>query len=252
MPIKLRKYYEHTVWLDNDETGQAEQVTLHIARLNVEQFAEFDAGSRRLNDPPSLRLLPGRKPDEQEKDERGRYVIADSVIYERRRDELDPAALAAYRTADEDDEHFSKVFMQAAIEQYISAPEGQIVDDEDRPVTTGAQLVRFFCARGDVLRTLVVAIYAANSMSADLKKVLRSQSAFAASLSEPSKEAPGTRPATAAASATTAASADSAAATASSGASTDTASPEADRPSSTPPANPTASPASSGQLVGSH
>lgn len=228
MPIRLKKHYVHELYLDDDASGEPQRVKLHVARLTVEQFSTFDAGMKRLDDPPSLRLLGGRKPDGDEqarvgeatgdpvKDDKRRFVISDDAIQQRRLAELGDAARAEYQKADADDEVWAKRFIQDAIEQYVSVPPGEIVDDDGQEIRTGAELVRFFGGRGDVLKDLLFAIYGENSMSAPLKKIWRSQSAFSGGSSEPSPAAPGPTPAPTAGSAAPVASAISEPATASS------------------------------------
>ena len=197
MAIKVLSHYKSKIWLDDEETGEPQEVTLQVKRLAVDEFETFQAGLTRLNDPPSLRLLGGRLQTgaEQEKNERGRFVIPNEEITERRLKELDPAARAAYDAADAADETWAKRFVQESIEQYVSAPIGQIFNDDGLSVTTGADLVRLYCARADVLRAFLFAIHAENTLSASAKKVWRSVSDFTRSSIEPPKELRGATPA---------------------------------------------------------
>lgn len=158
---------------------------MHVKRFDLDEFAKFDRDYRRVGDPPSNRMLLTRKPegDEQEKDEQEKFKISLNTVAERRLAEMDVVARAAYEKQDAEDEKFSKQFLVDAISTYVTVPAGE-VEDNDEPVTTGAQLVRIFGARADVLRQLLQAIWTENTLSAAEKKVRRSLSGLSRSLNE--------------------------------------------------------------------
>lgn len=175
-----KKSYPATITLDDPETGEGVKVGLRVAMLTQDQSAAFESGMKRLNEPPSLRLLGGRAPtgEEQAKDERGRYVVSDADVIERRVGELAPEARAAYDQADAADNAFVEAFARQAIADYITVDPDQVADRDGQEVRTGEALYRLFFARKDVLRELLVLILHENAMSAHQKKVWRSLSDF--------------------------------------------------------------------------
>lgn len=64
----------------------------------------------------------------------------------------------------------SNAFAVQAITDYVTADPGHILDgDSEASITSGADLVRFFAARGEVLSELLLRIYLENTLTADKK-----------------------------------------------------------------------------------
>jgi hypothetical protein len=169
--IKVRNFYPMPVVLE-DEHGEPASAEIHVKRLGPDDWATFQAGMKRMDDPPSERLLGGRQAsgDEQTKDAAGVFVIPDSVIRERRLAELEPAARAAFKAADDDDERWVLRFVQTSIEEYVTLPAGQIQNEDGSDITTGAEYVRLFAANPSALLEALRAIQYGNSMSVRQKK----------------------------------------------------------------------------------
>ena len=66
----------------------------------------------------------------------------------------------------------AREFIEDSISSFVSIDPNQIEDD-GRPVVTGEDLIRMFCARADVLMALYQAIYAENFLGKAQKKILR-------------------------------------------------------------------------------
>jgi hypothetical protein len=168
-----------TFHIDDPTTEQLVPVKLRVKWLTEQEYTAFASGMKRLDDPPSLRLLGGRASsgEEQEKDDKGRYVISEAEIIDRRRTELTPERREAYDRADQEDEAFVRAFTKDAIERFVTVVAGELAVD-GQPVTSGADLYRVFCARADLLFGLVTLIHQENTMSPVAKKAWRSLSDF--------------------------------------------------------------------------
>jgi hypothetical protein len=215
--LTLRRYYPAPISVE-DEDGKRVPITIHVARLTKDQHAALHADLLLLDDPPSLRLLGGRRAegDEQNKNERGAYVIADSEIKNRRLVDLqaDPARFEAFKTMAREDEAFAAAAFAHAIGTYVTVPSGQIEVDGE-PVLTGAHLHDLYAGRFEILREIVMAIWAENTLDAAAKKAWRSLSNLVPLLREHQLAAVGTGQGGAAAPADVKASVDSAVVTAS-------------------------------------
>lgn len=181
--IKVLSYYPATIRLHDDTTGAAEDIRLRIKRLTMEEFIAFSRDYRRVSDPPSERIFARQPGPEQEKTEQGDYVISDAEVRERRLRAMSAEERAAWEIQDQNDEAFAREFLLRSISDYVTVEPGQIQDEAGRELTTGADLIRLFVARGDVIQQLVRLIWTENTLSPDQKKVLRSLFAFQHSLS---------------------------------------------------------------------
>ncbi len=196
--LEFSKYRESTVHIDNDQ-GEFIAVVIHVARLTKDQHARLQADLILTDEPPSLRLLGGRKPegDEQAKDAKDQYTIADPVIYQRRYAELkatDPEKCAEFERLRKQDEAFAQRVFAQVITDYVSLPEGQIAVD-GVPVLTGAQLLDLVSGRQEIQRDLVTAVWTENTLGPGAKKAWRLLSSLAPLLRERQLVGRGTAPA---------------------------------------------------------
>lgn len=187
MAVKVRRFYETVLHVDDpDAPGLMAKVPLKVKRLSLEEMSDFKRDYQRLADPPSNRLIFVRKPEgeEQERNEKGEFVVPLEVVSQRRLVEMTPEQRVEYDTLDAEDEKFAKVFITRAIVNYTQVPTGELEDEEGTPITTGADLVRMFGSRRDILLQLIVSIWAENTLSASEKKVQRSLFDLKASLNQ--------------------------------------------------------------------
>lgn len=109
-----------------------------------------------------------------------RYRIPDDEIRRRRDQDLTPAQRAELETYRNEEQAAADAFMQFVIGKFVTVEEGQIeVEDPDdtwRPLTAGADLLRFYGGRLDLLRQLMQAVRRENLMTEEEKNVWRSRS----------------------------------------------------------------------------
>jgi hypothetical protein len=188
-PLKVRRFYPSTITVDDPESTTRE-INIRVTRFDNDTFGVFEKNWRRVGDPPSNRMTQVRNTagDEQEKKENGEFVIPLSAVMERRLAEMSTEERAKYDALDVQDEAFAQKFLVDSITAHVRVPEGEMVDEDEEgnevPVTTGAQLLKIYGGRGDVLRQLLTAIWTENTMSAAEKKVRRSLYALSRSLNE--------------------------------------------------------------------
>ena len=128
------------------------------------------------------------------------FVIPDSEIRTRRLAELSPIERAAWDGLDAEDEAFAASFIVETLTRYVQVAPDQIEAD-GVPVTSGADLVRYFGGQGAALKALVRAVREENLLPSALKNALRSARDTRPSSSTPDREAPGSEPGPTAASA---------------------------------------------------
>jgi hypothetical protein len=195
--IKVRRFYDSTITVDDPETGESRELPIRVTRFDMETFSKFEKNWRRIGDQPSNRMIQVRQQngDEQEKDEKGEYVVSLRTVMERRLTEMTAEEREAYDKQDAIDEEFSKKFLIDSVCAYVRVPEGALIDEDDNgnevAVTTGEDLIRLYAGRGDVLRQLLTAVWTENTMSVAEKKVRRSLFALSRSLNEQVKVAAG-------------------------------------------------------------
>lgn len=131
------------------------------------------------------------------------FVIPDAEIRRRRLEEMSPEEHAAWEHLDADEDTARDTFYEEAVSAYVTVRPGQIQLEERGPdgtavreITAGADLVRLFGARLDVMRTLVDTIGIENTLSDPVKKAWWSQFDSVASSTGPATEAGGKTPAT--------------------------------------------------------
>ncbi len=174
--------FHRTKLIINEET-----LWFRIKRLTIEQWTRFRQEWDQFGKANTARrLLLDRRPGEEQ-------LTAEEVHTKRwaeRPPEERDQILAEERA---EDEH-GDAFALEAISAYVRAEPDQIYDeDAGRYVTEGADLVRIFGSRRDVLLDLIAEIYLQNQLStADKKKWLSRFDSGAGSSA--SASAPGERP----------------------------------------------------------
>ena len=101
-----------------------------------------------------------------------RFVKAEAVAFEREFFRHGEKRGTAEST--EEEKAASRQYIEDSIAAYITVKEGDIVDD-GRPVTTGEDVIRAFCARTDVLTAFYQLIYSQNFLGKAQKKILSEQ-----------------------------------------------------------------------------
>ena len=108
-----------------------------------------------------------------------RFTRTEALAFQREFNRFGTPRGTADVTAEEKAAHdeAARQFVEDSIAAYVTVAPGQIVDDE-KPVTSGEDLIRLFCARADVLTALYQAIYVENFAGKAVKNVLSSQPVF--------------------------------------------------------------------------
>ncbi len=143
------------------------------------------------------------------------FVVSDEEIRVRRLAEMSNEALAAWQALVRREEAEERAFIVQTITDYVTVEPGQLVLAEaagDRPLTAGADLVRYFGGRVLELRGLTHLVMVENQLSAARKKAWRSLWSSNGSSEASAKAHLGTEPVATAAAAETKGSAGPAAA----------------------------------------
>ncbi len=81
------------------------------------------------------------------------------------------------KEATTDESEAAREFVSDSISRFITVEEGDIIDN-GHPVTTGEDVIRTFCTRGDVLGAFYRVIYSENFLGKAQKKILSAQPFF--------------------------------------------------------------------------
>lgn len=173
-------------------------IDLRITRMTLDEFGAFTEGFQQTQDPHSSRLVSMRMPgEEQATDATGAFVISDAEIRRRRLVDMTPEQRADYQRQHDEEEAFARAFITDAISRYVTVVPGQIEEVDEagaaHDVTQGADLVRLYGARMDVLFGVFTAIASENTLSVPQKNDSSSRVA-----STPSSDAREPNPGTAA------------------------------------------------------
>lgn len=210
--MKILNFYPTTILIDDPETGAAVTVRVRVTRMSLDQSSRFKRDYYRSANPPSKALL-ARRPDgdEQAKGPDGKFLLSDDLIRARRLMEMSDDEREDFDRREDEEEAFSVQFLTRSITDYIAVEPEQLYEDgqdgKPRSITTGADMLRLFGGRSDVLAQLLRAIDVENTWSTAGKNALRSLSASARSSDAPQPVAVGPKPEPTAADAGTAASA---------------------------------------------
>ena len=200
--MKLPKYWKPTVPFSN-EAGEVHEVTVHVARLTVDQRIYFldkykRAGtppsemvtlSRRMDRPDELELVEGTSPLHQA------FVLPESEIRRRRISEMSPDDYATLLEQESQEEAYSNEVLRETICSYVTIPAGQGVRVETasgqyEDVCTGPQIMEAFGQNAGILLRLYQEVHHQNTLTGSAKNELRLASASASS-SPPSPREPG-------------------------------------------------------------
>lgn len=196
-PQMLAETYPVTLAIDGRD------VRFRIKRFDLGEYTAFTRDFNRV----------GRMGSRDEyRIERARQPILDPVTREPKRDAEGAAVLETndqvlarldLEETDEDrrrreqrdaeEEAFATEFLVTSLTSYVTCEPGQL-STASEPVTTGAQILRVYAARQDVLQGLLQEIYAQNCFPEAIKKKLASRHASPPGSSASSPTAPGDGP----------------------------------------------------------
>ena len=198
----FRRFYPHTFAVDVDpDTNEVQTIPLQITRMTVDQAKAFGAAWDRVMEPASARAI-FRQPDgaEQEKSDRGVFVVADEEVRRRRLQAMTDESRAAFLAQAAADDTAEYHFLVETVRQYVRVAPGPRVlmepetGGEPFDVSTGEDLVGAFGGHRPQLRKLALAVFCENTLSPQEKKLWRSLSASSPSSSGPAPAAAGPTP----------------------------------------------------------
>lgn len=169
--MKITSSYPTTITMDDPDTGQPQTIRLRIARMTLEQANRFLREYYRAAHPSSEAVL-ARLPGED--------GLEAGAVRARRLSDMTDSGRAAFEAREAAEAEFAAEFLAATIRDYVRVEPDQIfeeaADGTDRSITSGADLVRLFGARMDVMQACLKAVHTENTLSAAAKKALRSLS----------------------------------------------------------------------------
>lgn len=198
MPVRVASHYKAPIRIDGDI------LKLKIKRLNREEWIAFASEFERMQmETRGAELLLDRRPGEE--------ALSEDDVEAKRLMELPPFERDEFIQKRRDESTRQTEFGVASITSYVSVDGANELFDEDadRYVTDGADIVRLYSQRHDVLSTIIAEIFLQNRLSENAKKNLQLLRASRAGSDDRSK-APGETPVPTAASAESADSAPSA------------------------------------------
>jgi len=159
MPVRIGATYPTTVHIDG------EPVHFRVKRLTREEDIAFRAQYQHFQKVEIRQQHAERRAGDE--------TLSDFEVQALREGELTPEALEQKRARDLADYRRWHDFLVDSIEKYVTADGEEVYDEvEQRWAVTGADLVRVFANRQDVLTLLMTAVHTENHLSADEKKVL--------------------------------------------------------------------------------
>lgn len=200
MSRRVSKFYKTGIPVDG------EPLNLRIHKLTIDQWTKFVHEFERLGkifikDKLELKARPGEE------------GLTDEEIAAKRYGELSVEARATREAEELTEAERGNAFAKEVIEQYVTLEPDQVLDeDENRYLTSGADIIQHYGARPDVLRDVVAEVFLQNRLSPEDKKKLSLLRASLRISNEP-KPDPGTRPASTAEPVPSSATASAAAAT---------------------------------------
>jgi len=160
--VKVASSYPTTLYIDG------EPLRLRVKKLTREQWIDFSAEMER-----SGRLLRGRElllKDRQP----GEDGLTSEQVEAKRFMALSLHEREAQLEAEKAEELRAAAFTDASISAYVTAEADALYDEEaGRYVTDGADIVRLFGQRPDVLAEILTAVLLENRLSAEQKKTLQ-------------------------------------------------------------------------------
>lgn len=192
--MKVQAYYPVTITVDGEE------IALRIKRMSMEEHSEFSIRFAKVGIPTYMRFVSRRNSGaEQERDDKGEYMIPFEKIAENRLNEMSTEKRAEYQAAAESDEAEAKKFLTYACEQFVTVERGLIeesADGTEQSVTEGLDLLRIFGARRDVIQRILEAVRCENELDVDQKKAWRSPADSSLSSTAPHLDQAGQKPET--------------------------------------------------------
>lgn len=183
--MKVASYYPTTIRIDNPDTGDVEDIKIRVKRFTLEEASKFMRDYYRSANPPSAALV-ARKPDGPEQEKRtvtlgGKteevYVVTDDEVLKRRLVEMDETERQAYEEMDAEESDFSDRFLAETVTKYVTVERDQLYeegpDGTEKQITSGADLLRVYGGRKDIMAQLLRAVHYENTLSAPAKKALR-------------------------------------------------------------------------------
>lgn len=173
-------------------------IEIRIKRLERQEQTALETGFHRAQAHEWLRRISTRLPGDEQEQRDGAFVIPDATIHERRLAEMTEPERARFERWRDDTNAETNAFITDTISRYVRVAPGQIEIEEAgeaREITEGADLVRFYGSRLDVLLPVIEAVLVENSLSPSLKNAYRSGTGSRSSSAAPdSQEASGARP----------------------------------------------------------
>jgi hypothetical protein len=199
--IRIQKCFPVTLQVDG------ESVKFKIRRLTQDEYTAFSMEFMRLGKLHEVEQLELRPHDEDER------AMSERQLEAKHWHELAPEERVRREAQDKAEADRGNAFAAEVLTAYVTVEPDQIFDEETGlMVTSGADLVRAYGSRPDVLSDLVGEIFLQNRLSADDKKKLQLLRALRPGSTGPAM-APGAKPEPIAASAEPAISASPEAAT---------------------------------------
>lgn len=185
--FKIKRFYERDIAIRDDDTSETRVIPIRIRRLGVSEMGQFQEGFRRVVNPKSARFIY-RKIDGDEQQMIGEgaaatFVISDDEVARRRVEEMSAERRAEFEQLQGDDNRHLDEFSARMIAAHVWVAPGfslTVEDDngEERAASSGEALAEVLAGNLSVRGALLGLIYSANSLTADQKKALRSQSAL--------------------------------------------------------------------------
>lgn len=165
-----KRYFPYTATIDGDE------VRLRLSRLNFDEALAFKDGMEDLLR-PVIEQFVSRQPDgpEQERDEKGDYVVSFEAICEQRRTLMTPDQREALREAERAHEARARVLVKDVFTRFVDVERGPMIEQEDgkeRALASGVDFLDWYAMRDtEVWLPVVMALFLENTLNADQKKV---------------------------------------------------------------------------------
>ncbi len=170
--MKVRQFYPVTLSIDGED------VALRVKRMTMEEHSEFSTRLAKVGVPTYVRFVSrASSGPEQERSEKGLYVIPFEKLAEQKLPGLSPEKRVELEEATEADEAEAKKFLTYVFTEFVTVEKGlveELSDGSERSVVDGLDVLRVFGARRDVLQQVLEAVRQENELDARQKKALPS------------------------------------------------------------------------------
>jgi hypothetical protein len=192
--VIVRQFYPVLLTVDGEE------IALRIKRMSMEEHSDFRNDFAKFGTPTLARFASRESSGpEQEKNEKGEYVMPFEAVAAKRLSEMTPEKRAEYEKAVDSDEAAAKAFLTSTFERFVTVERGlleELPDGTQQAVTLGLDLLRLFGARNDVIHQVMSAVRTENELDASAKKNSPSPSDSSNFSGEPSPDRVGPKPET--------------------------------------------------------